>query len=126
MSIYTCNRGCDPRFDVRSRCEPNCPNKNTPRQFKYCPAKLFTLTWIIQNENRNLYDVEKGFNHNKWRMIKYKYNLKKDEIKFMKDEYIKDNKEDIESKKIDIVKNLLEKYMCEDVVDMIIESCYYE
>ena len=74
MSIYNaiCSRGCQPDFDVRVCCELDCPKKNTNKQFKYCAVKLFTITWTIQNEIPDLYNVETGFNAQKWKDIKNK------------------------------------------------------
>ena len=42
-----CKRGCKSNTDIRCRCQPNCLNKNSMKQFNVCPQKISTLIYII-------------------------------------------------------------------------------
>ena len=48
--LTTCGRGCLPDWDIRCCCEPNCPAKNSMKQFNACPQKVETLFGHITNE----------------------------------------------------------------------------
>lgn len=55
--------GCTDNMDIRARCEPNAPRKNTIKQFNKCGQKINTLYELIFNEyeiynflaNRNVF-----------------------------------------------------------------------
>ena len=45
-----CGRMCRNNMDVRCCCEPNCPSKNTTKQFNQCPQKIHTLYFTLYND----------------------------------------------------------------------------
>ena len=62
-------------MDIRARCEPNAPRKNSIKQFNKCPQKVDTLHELIFNDydiyyflvNRNVF-LNKCF-YNKFKIL---------------------------------------------------------
>jgi len=48
--LTTCGRGCQGDWDVRVRCEINCPAKNSVDQFLACPSRVSSMAFWIANE----------------------------------------------------------------------------
>ena len=45
-----CGRLCNDDWDVRCCCEPNCPTKNSMKQFNKCKQKIGTLYFALFND----------------------------------------------------------------------------
>jgi hypothetical protein len=48
--LLTCGRGCKGNWDVRCRCEINCPEKNSVAQFLACSQRISSMAFWIANE----------------------------------------------------------------------------
>ena len=76
-----CGRMCSNNWDVRCCCEPNCPERNTTKQFNQCPQTISTLHFSLYNDY-NIYEyLERRENTAKQRHhINIKHELFKTDI----------------------------------------------
>jgi hypothetical protein len=59
-----CGRGCTLDYDIRCRCEPNCPNKNSTEQLLLCPVRHTTIASFMTNTSE-VHDFMDSYNAGK-------------------------------------------------------------
>jgi hypothetical protein len=69
-----CN--CKPEWDIRSKCEPECIQKNSLKEFNVCPERINTMIFWIENQ----YDLYQRAEKNDFSFLRDKYNMSEQDI----------------------------------------------